>query len=282
MISTANSSPGSTARSRIAGLFERLRARGGKALIGYVTAGDPSLDRTPALVEAMVRGGVDLIELGVPFSDPIADGPVIQRASERALRAGTTLRGVLEAAREVRRGSQVPLLLFTYLNPLLRYGLEALANDAACSGIDGLLVTDLPVEEAGAYLEAVRRQQLDTVFLAAPTSTPERIARIARHSTGFVYLVSRSGVTGERDSFSAAVAPMAAAVRAATDLPVVVGFGISKPEQVAAAGAVADGVVVGSAFVRLIEQNAENASLEVQLEAFARELKHGFCLARTQ
>jgi tryptophan synthase alpha chain len=264
-------SPSSTAISR---LFDRLRSERRKALIGYLTAGDPSLDRTPALVSALVRGGVDLIELGVPFSDPIADGPVIQRASERALRARTSLRGVLASAAEIRRTSDVPLLLFTYLNPVLKYGLEALAKDAVAAGISGVLLTDLSVEEAAPHLEVLRRHQLDTVFLAAPTSTPERRRLIAEHSSGFVYLVSRTGVTGEQVSLSASAAPLVESMRQITDLPLAVGFGISTPEQVAEAGAVADAVVVGSAFVRLIEQNAS----EAQLEDFARKLKQGLAV----
>jgi tryptophan synthase alpha chain len=268
LISTVKTSPSSTSITR---LFERLRREGEKGLIGYLTAGDPSLERTPALVSALVRGGVDLIELGVPFSDPIADGPVIQRASERALLAGATLRGVLDCAARIRRTSEVPLLLFTYLNPVLRYGLEALARDAVSSGIDGVLLTDLSVEEAPAHIEVMRRHGLDTIFLAAPTSTEARLREIAACSSGFVYLVSRTGVTGERNSLSDAVAPLAAAVRRVTDLPLAVGFGISSPEQAAAAGAVSDAVVVGSAFVRLIEQNAP----EAVLESFARSLKQG-------
>jgi tryptophan synthase alpha chain len=273
LISTVRTSPSST---RIRTLFDRLRPRGAKALIGYLTAGDPSLERTPALVAALVRGGVDLVELGVPFSDPIADGPVIERASQRALRAGATLRGVLEVAARVRRESDVPLLLFTYLNPVLRYGFEALAKDAVQAGIDGLLLTDLSVEEAGPYVAAARARSLDTVFLAAPTSTPERLAVIAEHSSGFLYLVSRTGVTGERDSLSDSVAPLVAAARAVTDLPLAVGFGISRPEHVAAAGRLADAVVVGSAIVRLIEQHAGDPDLEGRLEEFARNLKQGF------
>src|SRR5579863_2884602 len=262
-------------QTRIARLFDHLKRDGRKGLIAFLTVGDPSPERTPALVEALVRGGADLIELGVPFSDPIADGPVIQAAGERALKAGTTLARVLEVAAEIRRTSEVPLLLFTYLNPVVRYGLERLAHDAA-AGIDGCLLTDASVEEAQEYVGAMHRHNLDTVFLAAPTSTERRLKLVAQYSTGFVYLVSRTGVTGERDSLSNAVAPLVKAVRAVTDLPLAVGFGISKPEHVAELGRLVDAVVVGSAIVRLIERNAANASLEIQLESFARELKHGF------
>jgi tryptophan synthase alpha chain len=257
--------------TRISALFERLRAAR-TALVAYITAGDPSPERTPAIVAALERGGADLIELGVPFSDPIADGPVIQRASERALRAGTSLRSVLDIARQVRSQSEIPILLFTYLNPVIRYGVDELARDAQAAGVDGCLLTDLSVEEAEPFVAALRAAHLDTVFLAAPTSTPERRRLVARHSSGFIYLVSRTGVTGEKDSLSDAVAPLAAAMREVTALPLAVGFGISRPEHVAAAGRLADGVVVGSAFVRLVEQHGADLSLEDRLEAFAREL----------
>ena len=262
--------------SRIGQLFQNLKRDGRKALIAYLTAGDPSPDRTPALVEALVRGGADLIELGVPFSDPIADGPVIQRGGERALKAGTTLRGVLDIAAQIRASSEVPLLLFTYLNPVMRYGLERLAEDAANCGIDGCLLTDASVDEAHEYVGAMRRHGLDTVFLAAPTSTERRLRLVAQYSTGFVYLVSRTGVTGERESLSNQVAPLIEAVRRVTDLPLAVGFGVSKAEHVAELGRQVEAVAVGSAIVRLIEQNRDNPSLEIQLESFTRELKRGF------
>jgi tryptophan synthase alpha chain len=262
--------------SRIAGLFARLKQDGRKGLIAYITAGDPSPDRTPGLVEALVRGGADLIELGVPFSDPIADGPVIQRGGERALKAGTTLTKVLEIAAQIRSRSEVPLLLFTYLNPVMRYGLERLAKDAAACGIDGCLLTDASVEEAHEYIGAMHGHGLDTVFLAAPTSTERRLKLMAQYSTGFVYLVSRTGVTGERDSISDTVAPLVKAMRAVTDLPLAVGFGVSKPEQVAELGRQVEAVVVGSAFVRVIEQNLNNPALEAELEKLARDLKQGF------
>lgn len=261
--------------SRISDLFVRLKQENRKGFIAYLTAGDPSPDRTPSLVEALERGGADLIELGVPFSDPIADGPVIQRAGYRAIEAGTTLRGVLDIAGLIRERSQIPLLLFTYLNPVLRYGLKRLASDAAAAGIDGCLLTDAGVEEAGPYVEAMRMAGLDTVFLAAPTSTERRLRLVAGYSRGFVYLVSRTGVTGERDTLSSSLTPLIASVRAVTDLPLAVGFGISKPEHVAEVGKLAEAVVVGSAIVRLIERNAGNASLEIQLESFVRELKRG-------
>jgi tryptophan synthase alpha chain len=241
---------------------------GHKALIAYITAGDPTPEQTPELVFALERGGVDLVELGVPFSDPIADGPVIQRGAERALKAGTTVKKVLEIARKVRGKSRIPLLLFTYLNPVLRYGLEALARDAREAGIDGCLLTDLSVEEALSYTGAMKSAGLDTVFLAAPTSTPARLKLVSKYSSGFVYLVSRTGVTGERSSISDSLAPLVKSMRGITKLPLAVGFGIATPDQAREVSKIADGVVVGSAFVRLIEQNGD-------IEAFARSLRQG-------
>jgi tryptophan synthase alpha chain len=261
--------------TRIGKLFETLKRDSRKGLIAYITAGDPSPAQTPALVEALVRGGADLIELGVPFSDPIADGPVIQRAGERALAAGTTLAGVLEIARQIRRHSEVPLLLFTYLNPVVRYGLDRLAKDAAAVGIDGCLLIDASVEEAHDYVGAMHQHGLDTVFLAAPTSTERRLKLVAEYSSGFVYLVSRTGVTGERDSLSNSLEPLIKATRAITQLPLAVGFGISRPEQVAEVAAQADAVVVGSAIVRVIEKHASSPNLPGELESFVRHLRGG-------
>ncbi|HEV2689806.1 MAG TPA: tryptophan synthase subunit alpha [Bryobacteraceae bacterium] len=262
-------------QTRIGRLFERLAREGRPALIAYITAGDPSPDRTAGLVAALERGGADLIELGVPFSDPIADGPVIQRGSDRALKAGTKVSTVLEIAAEIRKHSEIPLLLFTYMNPVLRYGLESLARDAVARGVDGCLLTDLSVEEAEPYVRAMRAAGLDTVFLAAPTSTERRLELVAEYSTGFVYLVSRTGVTGERASVSEAVAPLVSAMRKVTRLPLAVGFGISTADHVRQVGAIADGVAVGTAVVRVVEENAGAADLEAKLEALARELASG-------
>jgi tryptophan synthase alpha chain len=259
--------------SRIGPLFEGLKKEGRSALIAYITAGDPAPERTAGLVAALERGGADLIELGVPFSDPIADGPVIQRAGERALKAGTTLKRVLEIAREIRQSSQIPLLLFTYLNPVLRYGLQQLAHDAAEAGIDGCLLTDASVEEAEIYIRVMREHGLDTVFLAAPTSSQRRLDLVAKYSTGFIYLVSRTGVTGEQVSVSSSVGPLVAAVRGRTALPLAVGFGVSKREHVAELETQVEGVVVGSAFMRLIEENLDSPQLEKKLEQFTRALK---------
>lgn len=261
--------------TRISRLFERLKTEGRPALIAYITAGDPTPAATPELVAALERGGADLIELGVPFSDPIADGPVIQRASERALKAGTKLATVLDIAAQIRKRSEIPLLLFTYLNPVLRYGIAALARAAVASGIDGCLLTDLSVEEAEPYIHVMRQAGLDTVFLAAPTSSQRRLELVAKYSTGFVYLVSRTGVTGERASLSDSVGPLVSAMRGVTKLPLGVGFGISTADQVRAIGAMADGVVVGSAFERAIEENAGSAELCARVEALAHELASG-------
>ena len=258
--------------SRIAKAFETARAANRAALVAYITAGDPCLDRTPALVESLESGGADIIELGVPFSDPIADGPVIQRAADRALKAGATVPRVLDIARQIRRRSQVPLVLFSYLNPLLRYGWDRLASEAAEIGIDGVLLTDLSVEEAEDHIPALRLKGLDTVFLAAPTSTPMRLDLLAKYSSGFVYLVSRTGVTGERQDLPASVGTLVSALRARTSLPLAVGFGISTPDQAAAVAQLADGVIVGSAFVRIVEQNRGVRELECPLREFARSL----------
>jgi len=261
------------------GRFERtfasLRERDRAGLVAYITAGDPTLDHTVDLASALERGGADIIELGVPFSDPIADGPIIQRASERALHAGTTVRRVLEIAARIRERSEIPLVLFTYLNPILRYGASQLACDAAAAGIDGVLLIDLSVEEADRYVDVMRSHDLDTVFLAAPTSTPRRLELVAKHSSGFVYLVSRTGVTGEQASVSNAVAPLVASMRAVTSLPLAVGFGISTPEQVAQVGAVADAVVVGSAFVRTVSAGGDPATLSRALETETAYLAAG-------
>jgi tryptophan synthase alpha chain len=258
--------------SRIRHCFDGARKANRAALIAYITAGDPCPERTPALVAALERGGTDLIELGVPFSDPIADGPVIQRGSERALKAGTTVARVLDIARCIRAHSDIPIVLFSYLNPLLRYGFEKLAARAAEIGIDGLLLTDLSIEEAPAHVPALHARGLDTIFLAAPTSTPERLDAVARYSSGFIYLVSQTGVTGERQDLSNSIASLAGAMRTRTDLPLAVGFGISTPDQAAAVARLADGVIVGSAFVRIVEQQSNGPGVEDRLEQFTRSL----------
>jgi tryptophan synthase alpha chain len=252
--------------TRITQLFERLRREQRCGMIAYLTAGDPTPEATPGLVAALERGGADLIELGVPFSDPIADGPVIQQAGDRAIRAGATLRKVLAIAAEIRKTSEIPLLLFTYLNPALRYGFEKLARDAKAAGIDGCLLTDVSVEEARDYVKVMRAADLDTVFLAAPTSTDARLKLIAEYSSGFVYLVSRMGITGEQKTIAESALPLVERMRVHTALPLAMGFGISQPEHVAALAGKVEAVVVGSAIVRQIERDPAG------LEAFMRSL----------
>ncbi len=224
-------------------------------LVAYLTCGDPDLDTTREVALAAAGAGADVIELGVPFSDPVADGPVIQRASERSLRHGTSLAGVLQLAAEVRRRSQVGLVIFSYLNPILRFGLARFCAAAEDAGVDGALITDLPVEEAGEYLRLMRARNLETVFLAAPTSTDERLRAIAEASRGFVYAVSRTGVTGAREELPADARELVARLQRFTGLPIAVGFGISTPEQFSGVGEFADAAVVGSAIVRIIEQS---------------------------
>jgi tryptophan synthase alpha chain len=240
--------------TRIAARFEKLKKEGRKGFVAFVTAGDPSLDRTVEIALEMDKAGVDVLELGVPFSDPLADGPVIQRSSQRALDRGVALKDVLGVVRRIRQTSEMPIVLFGYYNPFLRYGLERAVKDARAAGVDGSLVTDLPPEEAAEWVAASRSADLDTVFLAAPTSPPERLRAVAEASRGFVYAVSRTGVTGERDTISADAAPLVAAVQGSTKLPVALGFGIARPGQVASAAQVADAVVVGTALVRFLEE----------------------------
>ena len=243
--------------SRIGERFARCRAEGRTAFVAFLTAGDPSLERTVSAAVELESAGAAVLELGVPFSDPLADGPVIQRSSERALRRGVTLASVLDTVRAIRRRCQLPLLLFSYFNPLLQHGLARLACEARDAGADGVLVTDLPPEEAGEWIAAARSAELDTVFLASPTSPPERLRAVAAASRGFVYAISRTGVTGERQSLSEEARPLVERLRELTNVPVALGFGISAPEQVSEAASLADAVVVGSALVRFLEEHPE-------------------------
>ena len=230
-------------------------------LVVYLTAGDPSLEATAAIAVAAIDVGADVIELGVPFSDPLADGPVIQRASERAVARGTRLVDVLQLAHEIRAArSAAGLVIFSYLNPILRYGMQRFADDAAAAGVDGVLVTDLIVEEAGEYLAEMARAKLAPIFLAAPTSPDERLEAIATHSKGFVYAISRVGITGKQQTMTSDAAALVARIRRWTGLPVAVGFGISNAEHVAQVAEFADAAVIGSAIVELIERStAETA-----------------------
>jgi tryptophan synthase alpha chain len=243
--------------SRIAARLEARKAEGKAAFVAFLTAGDPSLERTVDAALELEAAGIDVLELGVPFSDPLADGPVIQRSSERALARGVTLARVLEVVARIREKSELPLVLFSYLNPLLQRGLERVAGEAARAGVDGVLVTDLPPEEAGEWIQSARAAGLDTVFLASPTSPDARLRRVAEASRGFVYAISRTGVTGERQALSDDARPLVARLRALTSEPVALGFGISTPEQVKQAAAAADAVVVGSALVRFLEEHPQ-------------------------
>jgi tryptophan synthase alpha chain len=258
--------------SRIAEQFARARDAGRGAFIAYLTAGYPSTDATVEIASALADAGVDILELGVPFSDPVADGPVIQRASEAALAAGTSLEDCLGAAAEISRRAELPVVLFSYYNPLLQYGLDRLAGRLAQAGVDGLLVTDVVPEEAGPLLAAMRPRGVDTVFLAAPTSSDERLARVAAASAGFVYAVSRTGVTGARESLSDRAAPLVERMRRHTSLPIAVGFGVSSAEHVAEVWRVADGAVVGSRLVAEIAADPGAPDLAARVAACAASL----------
>ncbi|MEK7363179.1 MAG: tryptophan synthase subunit alpha [candidate division NC10 bacterium] len=259
--------------SRLAQTFAGLRRRGARALIPYFAAGDPSLAATRQLVLEAARRGADVVELGVPFSDPLADGPVIQRASQRALAAGVSLARVLELAREVRGDVTIPIVLLTYYNPVHAFGLKAFAHGAVEAGVDGVIVADLPPEEAGPLAAEAQAAGLDLIHLVAPTSPPERMRLIARKSRGFIYFVSLTGVTGARATLPPDLAENLRQLRAVTTKPVCVGFGISTPEQVAAVAPYADGVIVGSAIVRLVETHAGSDRLVPEVGAFIAALK---------
>jgi tryptophan synthase alpha chain len=259
--------------SRLDGTFAHLRARGERALVPYFTAGDPSLADTRRLVVEAARRGADVIELGVPFSDPLADGPVIQRAGTRALAAGASVPRVLETVAALRAEVEVPLVLLTYYNPVLAFGLKAFARTAVDAGVDGTIVVDMPPEESEPLASEAAAAGLDLVYMVAPTSTPQRVRLIAKKSRGFIYVVSLTGVTGERQELPADLAAQIATIRRVTAMPVCVGFGISTPAQVAAVGRIADGAAVGSAIVRLVEVRAGSSSLVDDVGKFIAELK---------
>jgi len=265
--------------NRIEKCFATLRAAGEMGIVAYITAGDPSIDATLDFVLALEEAGTDVIELGVPFSDPLADGPTIQRASERALRSGASLPKILELVGRIRKSSQIPLVLFSYYNPILQMGLETFAAAASEAGVDGVLATDLSPEESVEYRRILAAHHLDTIFLCAPTSTDERLASIAECSSGFVYLVSRTGVTGAKDTLPDDLPALLRRLRNFTKLPIAVGFGISLPGQVTLLGGLADAAVVGSSLVAEIEraktpQQAANA-LRDRIRILKEAARHG-------
>ena len=254
-------------KTRIQKRFRGLREAGELGIVAYITAGDPSLDATLKFVLALADAGADVIELGVPFSDPLADGPTIQRASERALKSGATLVGVIDLVRQIRRSSDVPLVLFSYYNPILQMGLEKFATAAENAGADGVLATDLTPEESDEYRRILAAHYLDTIFLGAPTSTDERLAKIAACSSGFLYLISRTGVTGAKEALPDDLPALLRRARAVTHLPVAVGFGISLPGHVSVLGGLADAAVVGSALVSEIEKATKSSVSASAIEA---------------
>jgi tryptophan synthase alpha chain len=258
--------------SRISEAFKNLRADGRRGFIPYITVGDPDLDTSRALIVELARAGATLIELGVPYSDPVADGPVIQRAAERALRHRVGLGDVLRILTEARRETDVPVILFSYFNPLLQFGVERLADECIRAGVDGILATDLVPEESADFNAVLARHNLDQIFLVAPTTSDARLRMIAERASGFVYAVSRAGVTGARAEMSSEAERLVARLRAVTDLPVAVGFGISNAAQVADVWAYADAAVVGSALVSEIEKHAGRPDLVAHIGAFARAL----------
>ena len=259
--------------NRLRAAFDALRRRRERALMPYFTAGDPSLATTRRLVVEAARRGADIVELGIPFSDPLADGPVIQRATQRALAAGTTLARALDLVREIRTETAVPLVFLTYYNPVLAFGLKAFCSTAVEAGADGVLVADLPPEEAGPLREEAQAAGLDLSHFVAPTTTPERMRKIARATGAFLYMVSLTGVTGARSELPADLTDHLRMLRAVTTKPICVGFGIASPEHAAAVGRVADGIIVGSALVNLVERHASSPALLIEVGDFIAALK---------
>jgi tryptophan synthase alpha chain len=258
--------------NRIDEKFQTLRAAKQPGFIAYITAGDPHLKSTPALVAALEQSGVDIVELGIPFSDPLADGATIQAAAGRAIAAGATVAGVLEAIREIRKTSQIPIVLFTYLNPIYIYGYDRFHADASAAGADGLLILDLPPDEAARNAELMKSHGLLSIRLIAPTTPPERMELIAKSAEGFIYYVSREGVTGEQTSLSTDIAAQVAEIKKHTTLPVAVGFGISTPDQAAEVARESDAVVVGSAIVRRIGEHGADQNLPEKIAAFVKPI----------
>jgi tryptophan synthase alpha chain len=259
--------------SRLAEVFAREKASGAKGLVTYVTAGDPSLARTAGILRALDRAGATVIEVGVPFSDPLADGPVIQRATERALAAGATLSGVLDLIASVRKDITAGLVVFSYANPIMRLGAETFADRARDAGVDGVLVLDLPLEEADSFRALLASRGIDTILLLSPTTSDERLRKAASVGSGFLYAISRLGVTGARDRVADGAEAMVRRIRAVSDLPVALGFGISKPEHVREVGQWADAAVVGSALVNVIAEAGASDDLDTRVEEYVRWLK---------
>ncbi|MFT5366499.1 MAG: tryptophan synthase alpha chain [Candidatus Latescibacterota bacterium] len=258
--------------TRIGKRFEDLKKQGRKGFVAFITAGDPSLEITHQLVLELDRQGVDVLELGVPFSDPLADGPVIQEASQRALTAGATLNGVLNMVADLRKETEIPIVLFTYFNPIHRMGIDRFVNRSKEVGVDGVLMLDLPPEEGTEYKQLMDTHGLDTIFLVTPTTRDKRIELLASKTTGFVYYVSRTGVTGEREHLADAIQEQVDRIRVHTDKPIAVGFGIAQPHQVAEVAECADAVVVGSAIVRRIGEYGKDADLVTKVGLFVGSL----------
>lgn len=243
--------------TKIEKTFKKLKQQNKKALIPYIMAGDPSLEATKKFVAEMEEAGADIIELGVPFSDPLADGPTIQRAGERAMKQGVTLRKTLSLVEEIRQAAQIPLILMTYYNPVFKYGIEAFVSEAVRVGVDGVIIPDLIPDEAGDFISIAKKHKLDTIFLLAPTSTEDRVRKVAKASTGFIYYVSITGITGAKLSVDDSMKNTLSLIKKVTEKPVAVGFGISNPEEAAAVSALAEGIIIGSAIVRQIAEGSD-------------------------
>jgi tryptophan synthase alpha chain len=259
--------------SRIDAAFRELRSEGRPGLVTYVTAGDPDLERSREILVRLDRAGADMLEVGVPFSDPLADGPVIQRAAERAIAAGATLVKVLGLVSDIRSLVKAPIVIFSYANPILRMGLDEFVNRAGQAGVDGVLTLDVPPEESEQFRQALSRARIDTIFLLSPTTSAERIRRAAALGTGFLYGISRLGVTGARDDVAASARELADRVRQETAMPLALGFGLSRPEHVRAVAAFADAAVVGSALVSVIAQHGQSPGLLDEVERYVRWLR---------
>ncbi|MBE9502658.1 MAG: tryptophan synthase subunit alpha [Proteobacteria bacterium] len=263
--------------NRIDERFKKLESKDEKALITYIMAGDPSLKVTEDLIYAVEEAGADIIELGIPFSDPLADGPVIQRASERALASGTTVEKVFDMVQQVRKDSQLPIVIMTYYNIIFKYGELRFLQDAEKCGVDGLIIPDLPPDEGEYITQAAQKHNIDLTFLLSPTSSDKRISLISKKSRGFIYYVSLTGVTGIRTKLSESIAPMINKIKTVTNKPVAVGFGISNTEQAGQVSTYADGVVIGSAIVKLIEESSSAGERITAVKKLVNDLKMGIC-----